>query len=183
MSLEREQQLEAEIALLEATNAQLLERVAQLEAQLALNSRNSSKPPSSDAFVRPPKKRSLRKASGKKPGAQSGHEGHTLSWNETPDQIVDQLPQACEECHAALDRVAVTSWQSHQVLDLPQNLKLTTTRHRAGLKHCPHCHKVNQAPFPEEAKRPTMCNMALNSALWRFILARSSYYLTSGPVR
>ena len=63
MSLEREQQLEAEIAGLKVTNAQLLERVAQLEAQLALNSRNSSKPPSSDVFVRPPKKRSLRKAS------------------------------------------------------------------------------------------------------------------------
>ncbi len=25
-------------------------------------------------------------------GAQPGHEGHTLSWNETPDQIVDHLP-------------------------------------------------------------------------------------------
>ena len=84
MNLEEIEQLKAEIAALKATNAQALERVAQLEAQLTLNSRNSSKPPSSDAFVRPPKKRSLRKASGKKPGAQPGHETHTLSWNDQP---------------------------------------------------------------------------------------------------
>src|SRR6059058_5150140 len=119
MNLEREQQLEAENAALKSQLAQLLERVAQLEAQLALNSSNSSKPPSSDAFVRPPKKRSLRKASGKKPGAQPGHEGHTLSWNETPDQIVDHLPQQCSECQSDLGAVQVASWQSHQVLDLP----------------------------------------------------------------
>jgi transposase len=53
MSLEREQQLEAENAALKSQLAQLIERVAQLEAQLALNSRNSSKPPSTDAPSRP----------------------------------------------------------------------------------------------------------------------------------
>ena len=151
MSLEREQQLEAENTALKIQLAQLLERVAQLEAQLALNSHNSSKPPSSDAFVRPPKKRSLRKATGKKPGAQPGHEGHTLSWNDTPDQIVDHLPQHCSECHTELGEVEIAGWQSHQVLDLPQDLKLTTIEHRAGLKKCPHCRKVNQASLPQEA--------------------------------
>jgi transposase len=151
MNLEEVEELKAENVALKAANAQLLERVAQLEAQLALNSHNSSKPPSSDVFVRPPKNRSLRKASGKKPGAQSGHEGHTLSWNDHPDQIVDHLPDQCNECHTELAEVAVVSWQSHQVLDLPQNLKLTTIEHRAGLKKCPHCHKVNQAPLPQEA--------------------------------
>jgi transposase len=152
MNLEEENELlKTEITFLKATNAQLLERVAQLEAQLALNSHNSSKPPSSDVFVRPPKNRSLRKASGKKPGAQSGHEGYTLSWNETPDQIVDHLPNQCSECHTELAEVEVASWQSHQVLDLPLDLKLTTIEHRAGLKKCPHCHKVNQAPLPQEA--------------------------------
>lgn len=152
MSLEEEnEQLKTENAALKSQLAQLLERVAQLEAQLAQNSRNSSKPPSSDAFVRPPKNRSLRKASGQKPGAQPGHEGHTLSWNQTPDAIVDHLPHQCSECHTDLAQAAVTGWRSHQVLDLPQDLKLTTIEHRAGLKKCPHCHKLNQAPLPKEA--------------------------------
>jgi transposase len=154
MNLEEQneiEQLRAENAALKGQLTELLARVAQLEAQLALNSHNSSKPPSSDAFVRPPKNRSLRKASGKKPGAQSGHEGHNLSWNETPDQIVDHLPEECSECHSELSHLAIEGWQSHQVLDLPQDLKLTTLQHRAATKRCPHCHKVNQASFPKEA--------------------------------
>lgn len=151
MTLEEQNQLLAENVDLKAQVAQLLERITQLEAQLALNSHNSSKPPSSDGFVRPPKNRSLRKATGKKAGGQPGHEGHTLSWNEQPDQIVEHLPTQCSECHTELGEVAVASWQSHQVLDLPQDLKLTTLEHRTALKKCPHCHKVNQAHFPYEA--------------------------------
>lgn len=54
MTLEEIEQLKAENADLKRQLAQLLERVTQLEAQLAQNSRNSSKPPSFDAFVRSP---------------------------------------------------------------------------------------------------------------------------------
>src|SRR5947209_9951228 len=54
----------------------LQERVKTLEGHQAKDSHNSSLPPSSDRFVRPPK--SLRKKSGKKPGGQKGHRGHHL---------------------------------------------------------------------------------------------------------
>src|SRR5215208_4842657 len=53
-------------------------RVQQLEDRLAKNSRNSGKPPSSDDPVEP-KPKSLRRTSAKKPGAQEGHPGRTLS--------------------------------------------------------------------------------------------------------
>jgi transposase len=57
MRLEKElQQAKTENAELRQKLAQDLERIALLEAQLAQNSRNSSKPPSSDGFKRPPKK-------------------------------------------------------------------------------------------------------------------------------
>src|SRR5664279_2287206 len=49
-------------------NTRLKARVAELEAQLKTNSRNSSKPPSSDGLAKPAPK-SLRRASGRKPGA------------------------------------------------------------------------------------------------------------------
>src|SRR2546422_3796839 len=64
---------EAVIALIEPLCAQIAEltlRVKELEDQLATNSRNSSKPPSSDSFTK--QTRSLRQPSGRKTGGQPG---------------------------------------------------------------------------------------------------------------
>ena len=52
--------------------------VAELRARLDQNSRNSSKPPSSDGYAKEPvgkskgKRRSLRRRSGRKPGVSAG---------------------------------------------------------------------------------------------------------------
>ncbi len=80
----------AELQLLRETVQTLTDRVDVLEAEnkdlrgkLAKNSKNSSKPPSSDGLKKPQPK-SLRKPSGKKPGGQQGHSGARL-------EIVDQF--------------------------------------------------------------------------------------------
>src|SRR6059058_1198890 len=72
------QQMQAQIAA-------LTQQVKDLQDRLAKDSHNSSLPPSSDRFVRQPK--SLRKASGRKPGGQKGHRGHHLQQVEHPDEV------------------------------------------------------------------------------------------------
>ena len=58
-------------------------RVRHLEEQLAKNSRNSSKPPSSD----PNREKKPRKKGNKKPGGQKGHIGKTLEKVDNPDKV------------------------------------------------------------------------------------------------
>jgi transposase len=62
--------------------ATLDERVKSLENQTNTNSKNSSKPPSSDGLKK--KTKSLRNPSGKRPGGQPGHKGSTLDQVENP---------------------------------------------------------------------------------------------------
>ena len=65
--------------------AELEERVRVLESRLTQNSRNSSKPPSTDFVKEKPNPKSLRKKSGKKPGGQDGHQGTTLGMVNHPE--------------------------------------------------------------------------------------------------
>jgi len=61
-----------------------------LKEQFNKNSKNSFKPPSSDGLKKPSPK-SLRKLSGKKQGAQEGHEGKGFSITKAPDEIIQHL--------------------------------------------------------------------------------------------
>ena len=66
----------------------LTQRVSKLEKQISKNSRNSSKPPSTDGINKPKKTKSLRKKSDKKSGGQKGHKGHHLEKAEKPDTLL-----------------------------------------------------------------------------------------------
>ena len=77
--------------------AQLNQTIQELKEQLNKNSKNSSKPPSSDGFKKPAPK-SLRKAYCKKAGGQNGHQGTHLAVITASDKIVKHMPSACEGC-------------------------------------------------------------------------------------
>jgi transposase len=145
-------QLQHKYVKLEQQLAQALSRVAELEAQLALNSHNSSKPPSSDGFQRPPKSPSnnSKKATGRKSGGQVGHKAATLALTDNPTHTVIHLPPQCTNCAADLARVSVGGYQRRQVLDLPSDLTLQTVEHQAFAKTCPHCQTTTQASFPQQ---------------------------------
>jgi transposase len=111
------------VGALEETRAELgqaRERIAELENRLKQTSRNSSKPPSSDGLAKPPpRSRSLRKKSGRKPGGQDGHEGRTLAQVARSDQQVRHEPACCGRCGAGLAGRPVTGVERRQVFDLP----------------------------------------------------------------
>jgi len=119
--------LVAELLPLKEQLAQANARIKELEDRLATDSRTSSKPPSSDGIARLP--RSSRRPSGKRPGGQTGHSGHTLTLVEQPDEVVRHRPKVCSQCREDLSTVPGMVAERRQVLDLPE-IRLLAYEHQ-----------------------------------------------------
>ena len=133
-------------------------RVAELEAQVAAlterirqNSRNSSKPPSTDGPIKRP--RSSREPSGKKVGGQPGHVGHgrKLQPPEAVDHFVGFKPSRCVQCQSALSGEDPQP-QRHQVSEVPP-AKAIVTEYRRHTLRCANCGATTQADWPTEMPR------------------------------
>jgi transposase len=122
-------------------------RMKELEDKLSKNSQNSSKPPSSDGFSKPVPK-SQRQRSGRKPGGQPGHKGHTLELVEDPDYVEGHGVESCQGCGHSLKSVRVSRIERRQVFDIPKPT-LEVIEHRGEIKECPHCGVETCATFPK----------------------------------
>lgn len=153
-------QLRQENAALRAQVALLSERISRLEAQLAKDSHNSHRPPSSDRFHRPPK--SLRSKSGKQPGGQPGHPGSTLMLSPTPDTVIVHAVEHCSHCQQDLRTVAPLQVERRQVLDLPPK-RVLVIEHQAEQKCCPTCQQISAAAFPQDVRAPVQYGAAFGA--------------------
>lgn len=122
----------------------LLLLVTILVNRLGLNSKNSSKPPSTDRF-RPRKPRTN---GDRKPGGQPGHEGITLKPVNTPDEI-REIP--IDRNSLPKGRYQRVGYEARQVIDI--DIATIVTEWRAEILEDS---RGNQyvAPFPEGVSRP-----------------------------
>jgi len=142
----RNERLQAEVGDLQGHNLRLRSRDAELEALLAKDSHNSSRPPSTD----PPWAKctkSLRRPSGRRPGGQPGHAGHTLRLTQRPQRVITHRPARCRHCSELLAGARGMSVERRQVVEL-MPARLRVTEHRAEVVRCSSCGRRTKASFP-----------------------------------
>jgi len=129
---------------------QLVGEVRALKAQLAKDSTNSSKPPSSDP---PGVERPKAPPSGRKPGGQPGHKGHRreLIPVEEVDERHDVKPECCSGCNGAL-RGDDAEPVRRQVVELPV-MKPLVIEYRLHSVCCRRCGTTTRAELPNDAPR------------------------------
>lgn len=141
------EQLKERIEKLERELTASRKRIEELEARLKMSSRNSSLPPSRDPLNAPPRPR--KPPSGRKPGGQPGHEGHTreLLPIEKVDEVFPRIPTRCQSCGKKL-RGQDPSPIRHQVTEIPQTPPHVTEYQLHSLV-CKGCGTVTAATLPE----------------------------------
>jgi transposase len=132
---------------------QLEARVEKLERELRKSSRNSSRPPSSDLPSSPPRGKD---PSGRKQGAQDGHEGHGRpllpAW--AVDEVIEHWPACCRCGHVFCvdERRAVGKPARHQVEELPP-ITVRVVEHRCQRLRCPACGRRRRGELPVEVAK------------------------------
>jgi len=155
----------ARVGALEAENATL-------RATLDTNSHNSSKPPSLDGPGSKPHPKSQRAPSGRQPGGQPGHAGHTLVLSAVPDEVQVHAPSRCRACRQSLDDVPALRQERRQVIDIPP-VKAWVLEHQAVTKCCPDCGAETSGEFPLDVAAPVQYGPGV---------ATLAVYLTRGAV-
>jgi len=151
-----EQDKEVLLAIIIELRQQIEEQAAliqELRDQLAKNSQNSGKPPSSDGLKKKPRTRSLRQKGKRQSGGQPGHKGHTLKQVEKPDYVKPHKVDICPHCETDLSEVAACGVERRQVFDIPP-VRVEVTEYRAEVKVCTGCGQTVKGDFPEEVTQP-----------------------------
>ena len=146
---------ESLIELILALQAQLAAQqvmIQELQDQLAKDSHNSGKPPSSDGLKKR-RRQSLRQSGQRPRGGQPGHKGQTLTQVAEPHHVILHRLQDCPHCQTDLKGVGAKGHVKRQVFDMPP-VGIEVTEHQAEVKQCPGCGACVKA-FPAHVTQPT----------------------------
>ena len=144
-------QLTEQVSELTAKIAEQQQTIKELEEKKNKNSKNSSKPPSSDGYAKKPG--STRGKSGKKQGGQEGHDGTSLA-QRMPDRVVGCMPQKCAKCphhDECMAKAKVTG--SRQVIDAVVTAEVVQYD-RYRVTNCPLHGWSREGRFPEGVNGP-----------------------------
>ncbi|QJR80389.1 IS66 family transposase [Alteromonas pelagimontana] len=134
----------------------LWDRLNDLEDRLNQNSRNSSRPPSSNG---PGTSTPTRKSTGKSRGAQTGHKGSKRVMSDSVDESRVYYPD--EQCpcggHVVMSK---RPYRRHQVFEIPQQA-YSVVEHQLYQGCCYRCSKTVKAPLPETVNSGQMGNNLL----------------------
>ena len=138
-------QWEEILALREQISA-LQKEISVLTEQVSKNSKNSSRPPSSDL---PSVEKSKRSRSGRNHGGQPGHAGAywPLKPKDEVKEVISLKPSTCKKCGHSLCGGDKTP-QRHQVTDIPP-LVAETIEYQLHLLECPECGTKTRAHLPQ----------------------------------
>lgn len=89
---------------------------------------------------------------------------------DTPDVVVDHVPDACGGCGADLGGAPVAGTQRRQVIDLPK-VTPEVTEHRAHTRVCAGCGRSSTAAFPATVRAPVSYGPRVRAVV-TYLLAR-----------
>jgi transposase len=124
---------------------QLHDRVETLEARLTQNSTTSSRPPSSDAPFKKPRRHTT-STTPRKAGGKPGHRGHRQVLL-APTSIVEVRPEPCVCGNTTF--AGMSPYYTHQVIELPP-ITMEVTHWVLHQGWCQACGRWSQAHVPAE---------------------------------
>ena len=129
----------------------LSERLSHLEEKLNKNSRNSSKPPSTDGFGKAAKGKGKAKKQPRKgrrtDSSQSPRQVRKLYPVEACKEVYEVVPEVCSGCGGSLSGCDSQAHR-HQVIELPP-ITPTVLEYRLHQLTCKHCGESTRASVPE----------------------------------
>jgi transposase len=134
----------------QALLARSQDRIRELEQSRRPTSSNSSIAPSANPIGAP--RPTVKKPTGRKPGAQIGHVGRSrrLVPVEQVNRVIEHRPTACQRCHALLDQTARSQVVGrHQVAELPE-VAVMLTEHQSLSCRCERCGTVTRGLIPPD---------------------------------